>query len=37
MAAIHGRHPAGALRASKFVPDEFVNLCGMFQFLSDQT
>jgi len=23
--AIHGHHPSGALRATKFVPDEFVS------------
>ena len=25
MRTVHGSHPTGALRASKFVPDEFVD------------
>jgi hypothetical protein len=28
MRAIPGAHPAGALRASNFVPDKIVRLCG---------
>jgi hypothetical protein len=32
MRAIPGAHPAGALRASNFVPDKIVRLCGEISF-----
>jgi hypothetical protein len=33
MRAIPGAHPAGALRASNFVPDKIVRLCGEISFI----